>query len=282
LQVAPSAYRRHAARQRNPELRSARARRDERLVPHIERVWEANLRVYGADKVWKQMNREDIVVARCTVERLMRRLGLQGARRGKTVRTTVPDRSAPCPLDRVNRQFNADRPNQLWVSDFTYVSTWQGWLYVAFVTDVFARRIVGWRVSTAMTTDFVLDALEQALYARQPDPEDTLIHHSDRGSQYVSIRYSERLAEAGIAPSVGSKGDSYDNALAETINGLYKAELIHRRGPWKTRESVELATLEWVSWFNHQRLMEHLGYIPPVEAEANYYRQRNRQAAVAA
>jgi transposase InsO family protein len=282
LQVAPSAYRRHAARQRNPELRSARARRDERLVPHIERVWEANLQVYGADKVWKQMNREDIEVARCTVERLMRRLGLQGARRGKTVRTTMPDRSALCPLDRVNRQFNSDRPNQLWVSDFTYVSTWQGWLYVAFVIDVFARRIVGWRVSTTMTTDFVLDALEQALYARQPDPEDTLIHHSDRGSQYVSIRYSERLAEAGIAPSVGSKGDSYDNALAETINGLYKAELIHRRGPWKTRESVELATLEWVSWFNHQRLMEPLGYIPPAEAEANYYRQHNRQVAVAA
>ena len=282
LQVAPSAYRRHAARQRNPELRSARAKRDERLVPHIERVWEANLQVYGADKVWKQMNREDIEVARCTVERLMRCLGLQGARRGKTVRTTVPDRSAPCPLDRVNRQFNADRPNQLWVSDFTYVSTWQGWLYVAFVIDVFARRIVGWRVSTTMTTDFVLDALEQALYARQPDPEDTLIHHSDRGSQYVSIRYSERLTEAGIGPSVGSKGDSYDNALAETINGLYKAELIHRRGPWKTRESVELATLEWVSWFNHQRLMEPLGYIPPAEAEANYYRQHNRQAAVAA
>jgi putative transposase len=281
LQVAPSAYRRHAARQRNPELRSARTKRDELLVPHIERVWEANLQVYGADKVWKQMNREDIVVARCTVERLMGRLGLQGARRGKTVRTTVPDRSAPCPLDRVNRQFNADHPNQLWVSDFTYVSTWQGWLYVAFVIDVFARRIVGWRVSTTMTTDFLLDALEQSLYARQPD-EDTLIHHSDRGSQYVSIRYSERLAEAGIAPSVGSKGDSYDNALAETINGLYKAELIHRRGPWKTRESVELVTLEWVSWFNHQRLMEPLGYIPPAEAEANYYRQRNRQAAVAA
>jgi transposase InsO family protein len=282
LQVAPSAYRRHAARRRNPELRSARTKRDERLVPHIERVWDANLQVYGADKIWKQMTREDIVVARCTVERLMRHLGLQGARRGKTVRTTVPDASSPCPLDRVNRQFQADRPNQLWVSDFTYVSTWQGWLYVAFVVDVFARRIVGWRVSTSMTTDFVLDALEQALYDRQPDPEATLIHHSDRGSQYVSIRYSERLAEAGIAPSVGSKGDSYDNALAETINGLYKAELIHRRGSWKTRESVELATLEWVSWFNHQRLMGPLGYIPPAEAEANYNRQHNGKAAVAA
>ena len=250
-------------------------------MAHIKRVWETNLQVYGADKVWKQMNREGIRVARCTVERLMRHLGLQGARRGKQVRTTIPDTKASCPLDRVNRQFNAQRPNQLWVSDFTYVSTWQGWLYVAFVIDVFARRIVGWRVSATMTTDFVLDALEQALYARQPDP-DALIHHSDRGSQYVSIRYSERLAEAGIEPSVGSKGDSYDNALAETINGLYKAELIHRRGPWKTRESVELATLEWVSWFNHQRLMGPLGYIPPAEAEANYYRQLNRQAAMAA
>jgi len=282
LQVAPSAYRRHAARQRNPELRSARAKDDERLMPHIERIWQANLQVYGADKVWKQMNRENIVVARCTVERLMGRLGLRGARRGKTVRTTVPDASTPCPLDRVNRQFKADRPNQLWVSDFTYVSTWQGWLYVAFVIDVFARRIVGWRVCTTMTTDFVLDALEQALYDRQPDPQDTLIHHSDRGSQYVSIRYSERLAEAGIAPSVGSKGDSYDNALAETINGLYKAEMIHRRGPWRSRGSVELATLEWVSWFNHQRLMGPLGYIPPAEAEADYYRQLDRQAALAA
>ena len=282
LQVAPSAYRRHAARQRNPELRSARAKHDEGLMPHIERVWQANLRVYGADKVWKQMNRENIVVARCTVERLMGHLGLRGVRRGKTVRTTVRDASVPCPLDRVNRQFKADHPNQLWVSDFTYVSTWQGWLYVAFVVDVFARRIVGWRVSTTMTTDFVLDALEQALYDRQPDPQDALIHHSDRGSQYVSIRYSERLAEANIAPSVGSKGDSYDNALAETINGLYKAEVIHRRGPWRTRESVELATLEWVSWFNHQRLMGPLGYIPPAEAEANYYRQFNRQAALAA
>jgi len=282
LQVAPSAYRRHAARQRNPELRSERAKRDDLLMSYINRVWEANLKVYGADKVWKQMNREAIPVARCTVERLMARLGLQGARRGKTVRTTTPDRSVLCPLDRVNRQFVAHRPNQLWVSDFTYVSTWQGWLYVAFVVDVFARHIVGWRVSRTMTTDFVLDALEQALYARQPDGSERLVHHSDRGSQYVSIRYTERLAEAGIDPSVGSKGDSYDNALAETINGLYKAELIHRRGPWKSRESVELATLEWVSWFNHQRLMGPLGYIPPVEAEANYYRQLESQAAMAA
>ncbi len=181
-------------------------------------------------------------------------------------------------MDRVNRQFKADRPNQLWVSDFTYVSTWQGWLYVAFVIDVYARRIVGWRVSKTMHTDFVLDALEQALYARQPD-RDRLVHHSDRGSQYVSIRYTERLAEAGIEPSVGSRGDSYDNALAETINGLYKTELIHRRGPWKTREAVEIATLNWVSWFNHHRLMEGLGYIPPAEAEANYYLQLTEQAA---
>lgn len=231
------------------------------------------MQVYGADKVWRQLNREGVRVARCTVERLMRRLGLEGVRRGKVVRTTVPDRMVPCPLDRVHRQFKADRPNQLWVSDFTYVSTWQGWLYIAFVIDVFARRIVGWRVSSSMRTDFVLDALEQALYARQPDRSEALIHHSDRGSQYVSIVYTERLAEAGIEPSVGSRGDSYDNALAETINGLYKAELIHRRAPWKTREAVELATLEWVAWFNHHRLLEPIGYLPPAVAEANYYRE---------
>ncbi len=203
----------------------------------------------------------------------MRQLGLRGVRRGKVVRTTVSNANAPCPLDRVNRHFKAERPNQLWVSDFTYVSTWQGWLYVAFVVDVFARRIVGWRVSSSMHTDFVLDALEQALFDRQPERHASLIHHSDRGSQYVSIRYSERLAEAGIEPSVGSRGDSYDNALAETINGLYKAELIHRRGPWKTKESVELATLQWVHWFNHIRLLGSIGYIPPAEAEENYYRQ---------
>ena len=247
-------------------------------MPQIERVWQANWQVYGADKVWRQLRREGMTVARCTVERLMRQQGLRGVRRGKVVRTTISDSKTVCPLDRVNRQFRAERPNQLWVSDFTYVSTWQGWLYVAFVVDVFARRIVGWRVSTSMRTDFVLDALEQALYARQPEQDGSLIHHSDRGSQYVSIRYSERLAEAGIEPSVGSKGDSYDNALAETINGLYKAELIHRRAPWKTREAVELATLEWVDWFNHQRLLEPIGYIPPAEAEANYYRQLASQA----
>ena len=274
LQIAPSGYRRHAARQRDPTRHCERAKTDQRLVPQIERVWQTNMQVYGADKVWKQLNRQGTEVARCTVERLMRRLGLQGARRGKVVRTTISNPKAPCPLDRVNRQFTAERPNQLWVSDFTYVSTWQGWLYVAFVIDVFARRIVGWRVSNSMQTEFVLDALEQALYARQPERQAALIHHSDRGSQCVSIRYSERLAEAGIEPSVGSRGDSYDNALAETINGLYKAELIHRRGPWKTKEAVELATLEWVAWFNHHRLLGTIGYIPPAEAEDNYWRQQ--------
>lgn len=273
LQVASSAYRRRAARLCDPSRRSDRARRDEQLMPHVQQVWQENHRVYGADKVWRQLNREGVMVARCTVERLMRAQGLQGVRRGKRLRTTIADDAASRPMDRVNRQFRAERPNQLWVSDFTYVSTWQGWLYVAFVIDVYARRIVGWRVSKSMTTDFVLDALEQALYARQPGNDGSLTHHSDRGSQYVSIRYSERLAESGIEPSVGSRGDSYDNALAETINGLYKAELIHRRAPWKTRESVELATLEWVAWFNHKRLHSSIGYMPPAEAEANYYNQ---------
>ncbi len=282
LQIAPSGYRRHAARRRDPEKRCARAKRDAVLVPEIERVWRANLQVYGADKVWHQLGREGTAIARCTVERLMRRQGLHGVRRGKVIRTTFSDNKASCPLDKVQREFRAERPNQLWVSDFTYVSTWQGWLYVAFVIDVFARRIVGWRVSRSMHTDFVLDALEQALYARQPERDSSLIHHSDRGSQYVSIRYSERLAGAGVEPSVGSKGDSYDNALAETINGLYKAELIHRRAPWKTLEAVELATLEWVSWFNHDRLLAPIGYIPPAEAEANYYRALEKPVAEAA
>jgi len=272
LQIAPSAWWRRAARRRDPSLRSARQIRDEALMTEIRRVWQENFRVYGADKIWHQLRREGITVARCTVERLMRKLGIAGAVRGKKVRTTISDSNAPCPQDRVNRQFRADRPNQLWVADFTYVSTWQGWLYVAFVVDVYARRIVGWRVSRSMQTDFVLDALEQALYARRPQRDGGLTHHSDRGSQYVSIRYSERLAEAGIEPSVGSKGDSYDNALAETINGLYKAELIHRRSPWRTREAVEIATLEWVNWFNHHRLLEPIGYITPEEAEDHYYR----------
>jgi transposase InsO family protein len=279
LQVAPSAvWRRQAHHRRHPVLRPARQRRDAVLLPEIERVWRSNLQVYGADKVWKQLHREGITVARCTVDRLMRANGWRGVVRGKVVRTTVPDAKAPCPLDRVNREFRAERPNQLWVSDFTYVPTWQGFVYVAFVVDVYARFIVGWRVRSSMHTDFVLDALEQALYARRPQRDDALVHHSDRGSQYVSIRYTERLAEAGIEPSVGSRGDSYDNALAETINGLYKTELIHRRAPWKTREAVELATLEWVTWFNHHRLLQPIGYIPPAEAEANYHRQLASQA----
>ena len=273
LQVAPLGYRRHAARLRNPELHCVRAKQDEFLLPLIYQVWQSNMQVYGADKVWHQLNREGIAVARCTVERLMRRLGLKGVRRGKVVRTTIGDAEAAYPLDRVNRQFKADRSNQSWVSDFTYVLTWQGWQYVSFVIDVYARRIVGWRVSSSMRTDFVLDALEQALYERQQDAN-ALIHHSDKGSQYVSILYTECLAQAGIATSVGSRGDSYDNALVETFNKLYKTELIHRRGLWKTKDSLELATLEWVAWFNHHhRLLAPVGHIPPAEAEANYRRQ---------
>ncbi len=272
MQVAPSTYWLHAQRKACPALRPQRAQRDDVLAGEVQRVWQANRQVYGVRKVWRQLHREGLQVARCTVARLMRRLGLRGVVRGKQVRTTVPEASA-CPDDKVRRQFHALRPNQLWVSDFTYVSTWQGFVYVAFVIDVYARRIVGWRASSTMRTDFVLDALEQALYDRRPGLEGGLVHHSDRGSQYVSIRYTERLAEAGIEPSVGSAGDAYDNALAETINGLYKAEVIHRRTSWKTKESVELATLEWVAWFNHHRLMGPIGDIPPAEAEANYYRQ---------
>ena len=273
LPIAPSTYRAHAARQADPRLRSDRVKVDEILSPEVERVWNENFQVYGVRKVWRQLRREQFDVARCTVQRLMRRLGLRGVIRGKTVRTTISDPKALCPLDRVQRQFTADRPNKLWVSDFTYVSTWQGFVYVAFVIDVFARRIVGWRASSSARTDFVLDALEQALYARRPVGPDRLVHHSDRGVQYVSIRYTERLAEAGLEPSVGGVGDSYDNALAETINGLYKAEVIHRRPSWRTREEVEWATLNWVDWFNNRRLLEPIGNIPPAEAEANYYSQ---------
>jgi transposase InsO family protein len=279
LPIAPSTYYLHAARAKDPTLLPARAKRNNEMRVDIQRVWEENFKVYGARKVWKQLTRESIEVARCTVERLMSRMGLHGAMRGKSIKTTVSDPALPCPLDRVRRQFKADRPNALWVSDFTFVSTWQGFAYVAFIIDVFARRIVGWRVSSSARTDFVLDALEQALYERQP--ADSLIHHSDRGSQYVSIRYTERLAEAGIEPSVGSVGDSYDNALAETINGLYKAEVIHRGAPWKTREAVELATLRWVDWFNHRRLLAPIGNIPPAEAEANYYQQLTGSAIAA-
>jgi putative transposase len=273
LPIAPSTYYTHAARRADPKLRPDRAIRDDALCPEIRRVFDENKQVYGADKIWRQLRRERFGVARCTVERLMRRLGIRGVVRGKVVKTTVSDKSTPCPRDQVNRQFRAERPNALWVSDFTYVSTWAGFVYVAFVIDVFARRIVGWKASASARTDFVLDALEQALHARKPVGTARLIHHSDRGSQYVSIRYTERLAEAGIEPSVGSVGDSYDNALAETINGLYKAELIHRRS-WKNLEAVELATLDWVHWFNHKRLLGPIGHIPPAEAEENYYRQQ--------
>lgn len=271
LPIAPSTYHAHVARRRDPLRLSARARRDAALTIEVRRVFEANFRVYGVRKVWRQLQREGFDVARCTVARLMRAMGLAGVIRGKPVRTTVGDRSAPCPLDRVNRQFRAPAPNMLWVSDFTYVATWTGFVYVAFVIDTFARRIVGWRASRTAHAGFVLDALEQALHDRRPTRSGGLIHHSDRGSQYVSIKYSERLAEAGIEPSVGSVGDSYDNALAETINGLYKAEVIHRRGPWSSFEAVEYATLEWVDWFNHRRLLEPIGNIPPAEAEEQYY-----------
>jgi putative transposase len=272
LPIAPSTYHAHVAARTDPAKASARARQDLVLMAQIRRVHEANFGVYGARKVWRQLAREGIVVARCTVERLMRQMGLRGAVRGKETRTTIADKATPCPADKVNRHFQAPHPNALWVSDFTYVATWQGFVYVAFVIDVFARRIVGWRVSRTAHADFVLDALEQALHDRRP-VKGGLIHHSDRGSQYVAIRYTERLLEAGIEPSVGSVGDSYDNALAETINGLFKTEGIRRRGPWRNMEAVEFATLEWVDWYNNRRLLEPIGNIPPAEAEARYYAQ---------
>jgi putative transposase len=272
LPIAPSTYFEHVARRRDPAKLPERAKRDAELQPHIQRVWQENFQVYGVRKVWRQLRREGIEVARCTVGRLMRAMGLRGVVRGKAVRTTVSDKAAPCPLDRVNRDFKAPRPNVLWVADFTYVATWSGFVHVAFVVDAFARRIVGWRVSRTATAGFVLDALEQALHARRP-VEGRLIHHSDRGVQYVSITYTERLAEAGIAPSVGSVGDSYDNALAETVIGLFKTEVIRRLGPWRSVEAVELATLTWIDWFNHRRLLEPIGFVPPVEAEAAFYNQ---------
>ncbi len=281
LPIAPSTYRAHIAKRADPMKLSGRARRDLALKVAIRRVFTENFEVYGVRKVWLQLNREGAAVARCTVARLMRAMGLHGVIRGKPVRTTIQDKAASCPLDLVNRQFKAPAPNRLWVSDFTYVSTWGGMVYVAFVIDTYARRIVGWRASRTAHATFVLDALEQALHERRPVHGCGLVHHSDRGSQYVSIKYTERLAEAGIEPSVGSVGDSYDNALAETINGLYKAEVIHRRGPWRSFEAVEFATLEWVDWFNHRRLLEPIGNIPPAEAEARYYASLN-QAAIAA
>ena len=271
LPIAPSTYYDHLAKRADPSRLSDRARQDEALRPEILRVFEENWRVYGVRKVWRQLGREGFAIARCTVARLMKSMGIQGIIRGKPHRTTIPDKKVPCPLDKVNRQFRVPAPNMLWVSDFTYVATWKGFVYVAFVIDAYARRIVGWRVSTSAHAGFVLDALEQAVHERRPAKGMGLVHHSDRGSQYLSIRYTERLAEAGIEPSVGSVGDSYENALAETINGLFKAEVIHRRGPWRSFEAVEYATLEWVDWFNNRRLLEPIGNIPPAEAEANFY-----------
>ena len=278
LPIAPATYYEHRARTRDPSLRPARAVRDESLRPQIRRVWNESFDgTYGVEKVWRQLKRESVVVARCTVERLMREMGLRGVVRGRAFKvTTEADDMLSRPADLVNRNFKADRPNQLWVADLAYVATWTGFAYVAFVIDVFFRCIVGWRVSRSLRSDLALDALEQAL-AQRPHEGD-LVHHSDHGVQYLSIRYTERLAEAGVEASVGSVGDSYDNALAETINGLYKAELIYRKGPWRSIDAVELATLAWVDWFNNRRLLAPLGYVPPVEFESMYYTQQSTLA----
>jgi putative transposase len=276
LPIAPSTYYEHAARRANPDVRPARAKRDAELRDRIDRVWRENFQVYGVRKVWRQLTRDGIEVARCTVGRLMRAMGLRGAVRGRTFKTTMPDAAALRPPDLVERQFSASRPNALWVADLTYVATWRGFVYVAFVIDVFARRIVGWRVSGSLRTDLALDALEQAIWSRSAT--EGLVHHSDRGGQYLSIRYTERLAEAGMEPSVGSVGDSYDNALAESVIGLFKTEVIRRRGPWRGLEDVEFATLDWVSWYNTQRLLEPIGYVPPIEYEAHYYRNHQTHA----
>ncbi|MCM4728916.1 IS3 family transposase [Escherichia coli] len=266
LHIAPSTYYHCQQQRHHPDKRSARAQRDDWLKREIQRVYDENHQVYGVRKVWRQLLREGIRVARCTVARLMAVMGLAGVLRGKKVRTTV-SRKAVAACDRVNRQFVAERPDQLWVADFTWVSTWQGFVYVAFIIDVFAGYIVGWQVSSSMETTFVLDALEQALWARRPSGT---IHHSDKGSQYVSLAYTQRLKEAGLLASTGSTGDSYDNAMAESINGLYKAEVIHRKS-WKNRAEVELATLTWVDWYNNRRLLGRLGHTPPAEAEKAYY-----------
>ena len=279
LPIAPSVYYEHKRREREHERRSARSRRDGELRTRIRRVWESNFGVYGARKVWRQLQREGVGVARCTVERLMRLEGLKGVVRGEKRRTTIPDEDAARPADLVDRSFEADGPDRLWVADITYVPTWSGFAYAALVIDAYSRFIVGWRVSNSLRTDLALDALEQAIWARRPDaadPSQRLVHHSDASSQYLSIRYTNRLAEAGISPSVGSVGDSYDNALAESVIGLYKTELIRQRGPWKDRDQVEYATLEYVDWFNHRRLLEPIGHIPPAEREANYHRQQKR------
>ncbi len=274
LPIAPSTYFRYHAQQVDATKRSARARRDDELRVEIRRVWDAHFQVYGPRKVWRQLRRETIRVARCTVGRLMRQMGLAGAVRGRAWVTTTQSQPALArPGDLVDRTFTATRPNQLWVSDFTYVATWTGFVYVAFVIDVFARRIVGWRVSSSLRTDFVLDALEQAIHARGGAMPAGLVHHSDQGTQYLSMRYTDRLADAGIAPSAGSRGDAYDNALAESLIGLFKTEVIRRLGPWRNLEAVEFATLTWVDWFNMRRLLESIGYVPPAEFEARYYEQ---------
>ena len=270
LPIALSTWYERKAAQRDPARLSPRAQRDAALKDQIREVWIANRGLYGARKVWFALDRASVHVARCTVERLMREMGLRGVVRAKKIITTTPDTARPCPDDKVNRVFRADRPNQLWVSDFTYVPTWSGTVYVAFVIDVFARRIVGWRVSTSMTTQFVLDALEQALWQRNPPGSKSLIHHSDRGSQYLSIRYTERLADADVDPSVGTVGDSYDNALAESVIGLFKTEVIKQLGPWKNLQDVEWETMHWVDWYNTQRLHSATGYIPPAEAEMRH------------
>jgi putative transposase len=280
LPIAPSTYYQYKLEERDPQKRSKRKKRDARLCVVIQGRWEENEEAYGYRKMWHELKRRKVKVARSTVARLMRDMGLCGVVRGKAFkRTTVADETAVRPADRVNRDFTATRPNQLWVADLTYVSTWVGFVYVAFVVDVFSRAIVGWRVSRSLRTDLALDALEQAIHMR-PETEN-LIHHSDRGSQYLSIRYTERLADAGIEPSVGSVGDSYDNALAETIIGLYKAEKIYRHGPWRSFESVEFATLRWVDWFNNRRLLESIGYVPPVEYEEAFYKEQEAQAEMA-
>lgn len=277
MPIAPSTYFEAKARQADPDRRPLRLRRDEELQLAIGRIWKENFQVYGARKVWHQLVREDIGVARCTVERLMRHMGLKGVVRGRRTRTTIPDDAAHRPPDLVDRCFKASRPNELWVADFTYVATWGGFVYVAFVIDVFARVIVGWRAATSMKTDLVLDALEQALWARPR--KDSLIHHSDSGGQYLSIRYSDRLAEAGIDSSVGSVGDAYDNALAETVIGLFKTEVIRQRGPWRSIEGVEIATLDWVSWYNRNRLLGPIGHVPPLEFEERYHHSQLSLAA---
>jgi putative transposase len=274
LPIAPSTYYRRKGEQRDPRKRSARAQHDEVLRAIIRRIWEENHRVYGPRKVWKQMGREGLHEARCRVRRLMREMGLAGAVRGRAwTMTTESPPNAERPTDLVDRHFTATRPNQLWVADFTYVATWRGFVYVAFVIDVFARRIVGWRVSASLRADFVLDALDQAIYERCGEDVGDLIHHSDRGSQYLAMRYTERLADAGIEPSIGSRGDAYDNALAESVIGLFKTEVIRLKGPWRHLEAVEFATLDWVDWFNHRRLLEPIGDMPPAEYEARYYDQ---------